>query len=320
MDRPEILHVGKAPDWYLREYDAEFVVHHMPTADPAALPRGLAGRLEVVVSGGPVRRDFIAALPRLRLIANPAAGYERVDVAAAIERGVLVSNAPGANDACVADMAFALLLAVARRVLPADRFVRGGNWPGHGFALVRRASGRRIGILGLGRIGSAIARRAAGFDMTVSYHNRNRRPDVGFAYCDSPEALAAASDYLVVACPGGPQTRHLVNERVLHALGSDGIVVNIARGTIIDEAALVRALAERRIAGAGLDVFENEPEVPEALRSLDTVVLTPHAAGGSFETWKETGEIVRSNIRAFLRGEALPTPVPEMAGMAARQR
>jgi lactate dehydrogenase-like 2-hydroxyacid dehydrogenase len=168
---------------------------------------------------------------------------------------------------------------------------------------------RRMGILGLGRIGREIARRAAGFDMPVSYHSRRRVPDVPYAYRDSVHALAEAVEVLMIACPGGEGTRNLVNAGVLRALGPRGILVNISRGSIVDEDALIHALETGTIAAAGLDVFAHEPEVPARLLALDNVVLTPHRAGGTIETWQECADMVVANLRAFYAAEPLPTPV-----------
>lgn len=271
----------------------------------------MAARIEALVSAAPISTGLIAALSQLRFIANPAAGYDRIDLDAARARDIRITNAPGANDACVADLAFGLLLAVARDIVNADRFVRSGDWPQGGYgSWMTRLSGRRIGILGLGRIGANIARRAAGFDMRIAYHNRHRREDAPYAYHDTLLSLAQASEILMVACPGGAGTRHLVNTEVLHALGAGGLVVNIARGTIIDEAALIAALQDGTIAGAGLDVFEREPLVPPALLSMPNVVLTPHRGGASFETWNETCDIVKANLWTFFRGQPPLNPIP----------
>ena len=253
MAKPEVLLVGSRPDWYVERLAEDFTLHRIADDNPSLLETGVAQRIEVVASGGVLRRPLIEALPRLRLVVHGAAGFERVDVDALRERRILMTTTPGVADGCVADMAFALLLAVGRSVVPGDRFVRAGLWSGGGdFPLVPRLFGRPVGILGLGGIGLAIARRAAGFDMPVFYHNRRPREDVPYAYCDSPLELARRCDVFMVACPGGDETRHIVNAEVLDALGSSGIIVNIARGSIIDEGALIVALREKRIFGAGL--------------------------------------------------------------------
>jgi hydroxypyruvate reductase len=309
MSKPDLLVIGGRPEWYMDRLSEDFTVHRIANDDPSGLDPALAERIEAVTSAGIVGRRLIDALPRLGLVANGGAGYEKVDVEALRERGVALTNTPGVTDGCVADMAFALLLAVARHVTRGDRFVRAGLWPSNDYPLVPRLHGRPIGILGLGNIGLAIARRASGFDMPVFYHNRRARPDQSYTYCPSPRALAERVDFLVVACPGGTETRHLVDASVLEALGPGGIVVNIARGSIIDEEALAAALRDGRIMGAGLDVFENEPQVPDALLKAENAVLMPHRGGGTHETWQDACDLVKANILSYFRGEPLPTPV-----------
>jgi lactate dehydrogenase-like 2-hydroxyacid dehydrogenase len=217
---------------------------------------------------------------------------------------------------CVADTAVGLVIDVMRRLSAGDRFVRRGEWAdGRVPALARRVTGARVGILGLGRIGLAIARRLAAFDATISYHNRSERTDVPYAYAASPIELARGCDVLVVAAAGGPDSRHLVGADVLDALGPDGFLVNVARGSIVDEEALVDALEDGRIAGAGLDVFSDEPRVPAALLDRDDVVLLPHVGSGTVETRAEMVELVLANVDQFLKTGTLVTPVPaDVAG------
>lgn len=312
VDKPEVALVGTGPDWYIERYARDFMLHPLKDGDPSSLPPEVAQRLEALISIGPVKKDVLDALPNLRLIANAGVGYEKIDVEEATKRGIRITNTPEVTDGCVADMAFGLLLATARQILLGDRYVRDGRWAQEGdFPLAGRVHGRRMGILGLGRIGQAIAKRAQGFDMEVAYHNRRSVADVPYTYYDSPRDLAAAVDYFVVSCPGGASTRHIVDGEVLKALGSNGIVVNISRGTIIDEAALVAALQNGVIAGAGLDVFEHEPEVPVELRELENVVLMPHRGGGTIETWEEACDLVKANLAAFFAGKELLTPIPQ---------
>jgi hydroxypyruvate reductase len=281
---------------------ARFRLHRLPEAiEPTA---------EVLVAlGAPVGPELFDRLPALKLLAVLGAGYDHVDVRALRARGILLSNTPGLTDACVADAAMGLLIAVQRRLVAADRYVREGRWPQARFPLAPRFSGRRLGIFGLGRIGAALAKRAAGFDLEIGYHNRGSRPELPFRYFETLEALAAWSDYLVVACPLSAETRHCVDADVLRALGPEGIVVNIARGAVIDEAALVAALEAREIAGAGLDVFEGEPEVPAALTRLENTVLTPHLGGGSRETWDACYAAVVANVEHFFKTGRPATPV-----------
>ena len=270
--------------------------------------RGVAAALK----GGGATLDaaLVAALPDLRFVSNMGAGVDSIDLAACKARGIVVCNTPGKTDGCVADMAIGLLLAQARAIVAGDRHVRTGTWPTAPKApLTRRVWGRKVGILGLGRIGLAIAKRAAAFDMPIGYHNRHARPDLPWRHFPDLVAMASWADVLVVACPGGAATRHLVDARVLKALGPGGVIVNIARGTVIDEAALVAALTDGTIAGAGLDVFEREPAVPAALFAMQNVVLTPHTAGSTGETWDDCEAMAAEHIDRFFAGEKPLTPV-----------
>lgn len=266
------------------------------------------GEIDVVLTRGPLGlfADEMSQLPQLKIICVLGAGYEQVDLAAAQARGITVTNGAGANAPTVADHAMALLLSIVRDIPQADASVRRSEWR----KLTRPSfAGKRLGILGLGAVGMAIARRAAGFDMQVNYHSRKRRADVDYTYCPTPLALAEQSDFLLIATPGGAATRHLIGQQVLAALGPQGFIVNIARASVIDTAALVEALQRGRIAGAALDVFDDEPQVPEALKALDTVVLTPHVGGLSPEASQATVQLVADNLQAFLAGKPVLTPV-----------
>ena len=276
-----------------------------------------AQQIRVVLTRGAtgLRADEIAALPRLEMICSLGVGYENIDLAAAAARGIVVTNGPGANAVSVADHAMALLLGAARHLPQADAWVRQGHWSGF---MGPQVSGKRLGILGLGTIGLEIARRGAnGFGMSVGYYNRRARPESGYTYFDTPRALAAASDFLVVATPGGAATLHLVDAEVLDALGPNGYLVNIARGSVVDTQALIAALAERRIAGAGLDVVDGEPHIPDALKQLDNVVLTPHSAGRSPEAVAATVALFLENATAHFAGKPALTPVREAQAQAA---
>ena len=266
-------------------------------------------QINAVLTRGPLGfyADEIAALPHLEIICVIGAGYEHVDLEAAKARNITVTNGAGINAPSVADHALALLLSLVRDVPRADASVRRGEW-----RKVMRPSlaGKRLGILGLGAVGMAIAKRAAlGFDMSVSYHNRQPRSDVPFAYCASPVELASASDFFIVATPGGAGTRQLVDKRVLDALGPHGFIVNIARASVISTADLIEALEQNRIAGAALDVFDDEPHVPDALKALSNVVLTPHVAGLSPEALQGTVQLVADNLLAYFAGQPVLTPV-----------
>ena len=290
-----------------------FEVHALwREADPAAfLARdgaGFAGLVTSAPTGAPA--DLLAALPALRVVACFGVGVEAIDLEQARRRGIAVSNTPDVLTDCVADLAMGALLAAARGLPAADRFVRRGDWLRGRFPLATRVAGKRLGILGLGRIGRAIARRAAGFDLEVRYHARAPRADVPHRFEPSLVELARWADFLVLACAGGPETRHLVSAEVLAALGPGGWLVNVARGSVVDEAALVGALVERRIAGAALDVFEDEPRVPEPLLALDHVVLLPHVGSGTQETRDAMADLVLENLRRFFTDGTLVTPVP----------
>ena len=237
-------------------------------------------------NGMPADRALMDSLPALQIVVNLGSGSETIDLAAAAERGVRVLNGAGTNAPDVAELAMLLMLAVGRTLIEGDRHVRAGRWPLARAPTTRRVSGKRLGLLGMGEIARAIARRATGFDMEISYFSRSIAEGVVYRHVADPVALALQSDFLVVALPGGAATRHLVNVEVLRALGPEGVLVNIGRGTVVDEAALIRALREGWIAGAGLDVFENEPHVPEALRALDNVVLQAHRGGSTHEAFQ----------------------------------
>ncbi|GAA4727631.1 2-hydroxyacid dehydrogenase [Nocardioides endophyticus] len=256
-----------------------------------------------------VRAEHLDRLPGLGAIVNFGVGYDSTDVAEAARRGVAVSNTPDVLTDCVADTAVGLVIDVMRRLSAADRFVRRGEWE-HGVpALARRVTGARVGILGLGRIGLAIAHRLAAFDATISYHNRRERDDVDYAYAGSVLDLARDCDVLVVAAAGGPQSQRLVDAEVLDALGPSGFLVNVARGTVVDEPAMVAALEDGRIAGAGLDVFADEPRVSAALLDRDDVVLLPHLGSATVETRAAMTELVLTNVERFLSDGTLVTPV-----------
>jgi lactate dehydrogenase-like 2-hydroxyacid dehydrogenase len=257
-----------------------------------------------------VTNEQMDAMPSLRAIVHFGVGYETTDVDYARSRGIVVSNTPDVLTDCVADLAVGGLIDVLRRMTAADRFLRRGAWQNGQFPLATKVTGKRVGILGLGRIGRAIAHRLTAFDTVLSYHSRNPVPDVPYTYADSPTALAEAVDVLVVATSGGPATAGLVSADVLTALGPAGYLVNIARGSVVDEPALVAALKSERIAGAALDVFADEPNVPADLLDMDNVVLLPHIASATVETREAMGELAFRNLHQFLTDGTLVTPVP----------
>ncbi|PTD27173.1 2-hydroxyacid dehydrogenase [Sphingomonas fennica] len=268
--------------------------------------------IRAAVTGGAEGIDAatIDRCPDLALIAVCAVGYDKVDVAHARARGIAVTNTPDVLTEDTADTAIALMFAVYRRVALYDRYVRDGRWEKEGPPpLARKLTGRRIGILGLGRIGSAIAKRCAPFAGEIAYHSRTPVPGAPYRYAADTVALAAGVDVLVVATPGGKGTAGLVDRAVLDALGPDGTLINIARGSVVDEDALVAALAEGRLGAAGLDVFAHEPHVPEALLAMENVVLLPHQGSATVETRKAMADLVIANVEAFFAGKPLLTPV-----------
>jgi len=292
----------------LSDQGLELILAPTPAERAAALEQHRE-RISAVLTRGPLGffAEEMDALPHLKIICVIGAGYEHVDLPAARARGITVTNGAGVNASSVADHAMALLLALVRDIPRADASVRRGEW-----SKVMRPSlaGKCLGILGLGAVGMAIAQRAArGFDMSICYHNRRERDDVDYRYCGDARALAAACDFLVVATPGGGDTQRLVDAQVLQALGENGFVVNIARASVVATDDLLAALQQRTIAGAALDVFDDEPQVPDALKTLANVVLTPHVAGLSPEATEATVRLVGKNLKAFFAGEPVLTPI-----------
>jgi lactate dehydrogenase-like 2-hydroxyacid dehydrogenase len=245
-------------------------------------------------------------------------GYDGIDVAAAKARGVVVTHTPGVLNDDVADLAIGLMLCAARQLPAADRYVREGRWPSGPMPLARKMSGARLGLVGMGRIAQAIATRAAAFGMPIAYTARSAKPGLPYSYLPTPAALAAQSDFLMVITPGGAGTRKLINAEVLAALGSSsphkGILINVARGSVVDEAALIDALEQGVIAGAALDVFEDEPRVPERLRALPQVVLAPHIGSATQATRQAMADLAFGNLREHFAGRPLLSPVPECQG------
>ena len=313
MTKPDILAMPKVHPLYLQALQAAYTVHtYNPDGDVLAFsalaPRviGLAAGGESVVPGA-----LLAQLPALKVVSVFGVGYDGIEVQAAIDRQVPVTHTPDVLTDDVADLAIALILSVARTLPQADQHVRNGHWPAGALPLGRKVSGARMGIVGFGRIGKAIARRAAAFDMSIAYTARSEKPDSGFTYYPSAAQLAAHVDFLVVITPGGQATRHLINAEVLSALGSKGYLINVARGSVVDEAALIKALESGVIAGAALDVFANEPHVPEALWHMPNVVLTPHMASATHQTRQAMADLAFANMQAGTSGQPLLTPVPE---------
>lgn len=289
--------------------------------DALQLPEG-AGQAEFLAEHGEsvsvafttsfagVGTELMAALPALRAVVSVGVGFDAIDIEQARARGIGVSNTPDVLTDCVADTAVGLLIDTLRRFSAADRFVRAGRWPAEPqFPLARKVGGSRVGILGLGRIGTAIAARLTAFGCAISYHNRRPVPGCPHPYAGSAAELAEGVDVLVVATAGGPATAKLVDRTVLEALGPDGYLINIARGGVVDEDALVDLLTSGGLAGAGLDVYADEPHVPEPLLALENVVLLPHIASATVQTRRAMGDLALRNLDQFLADGTLVTPV-----------
>lgn len=310
--RPNVLTAARLWPPLMERLQRDFEVHDRTHLDdPDAFAR-IAPHVRAIAASGEskVPRELIERLPKLELISVFGVGYDGVDVAAARERGVAVTHTPNVLNDEVADLAMALVLAVSRRLVEADRYVRSGRWVHGPMPLARKVSGTRMGIVGLGRIGSCIAKRAEAFGMSVAYTSRSARPESPYRYFASAEALAAEVEFLVVITPGGAATHKLIDAKVLAALGTKGYLINVARGSVVDEAALVAALQAGTIAGAALDVFENEPHVPEALFGFDNVVLVPHIGSATWQTRQAMADLAFGNLEAHFSGRPLLSPVP----------
>ncbi len=311
--KPHVLRVAYVPHFLEDLLTEHFQVHlASQDAEPGSLG-AIAPQIRALVANGEstIRASLLDQLPALELIVVFGVGYDGVDVAAARARGIAVTHTPDVLTDDVADMAMTLLLAQSRRIVEADAFVRAQQWQNGPFAWSRRVSGQRLGIMGLGRIGSALARRAEAFGMDIAYTGRGAKAGVPYRYEPTLLALAASVDFLVVCAYGGDDTRGLVNAQVLQALGPDGVLVNVGRGSVVDEDALIHALQNGVIAGAALDVYADEPRVPEALCALPNVVLTPHSASATTQTRRAMSELVFANLAAHFAGEPLPSPVPQ---------
>ncbi|MCL1603600.1 2-hydroxyacid dehydrogenase [Succinatimonas hippei] len=271
---------------------------------------------EILITNGEaiVGRDLIDRYKNLKLIANFGVGYDGIDASYAASKGIFVTNTPGVLTDDVADLGVGLLLALSRNIVKADHFVKDGSWQTQGmgtFPWTKKVSGSKVGIVGMGRIGSAIAKRLSAFDVTIGYCNQKPVNSADYKYFSSLIDLAEFCDFLIVCVPGVKANNHLIDEKVLKALGPQGYLINISRGSVVDEQYLTKALSNEEIKGAALDVFEHEPHVSEILRSLENVILTPHMASATHETRKAMGQLVFDNIEAFLQGKELITPVPE---------
>lgn len=308
-----VLLVGRFERAFEDELIARYDIPKLPDGtERAEFLAERAADIRVVLTWGPpgVDADLIAALPNLEVIVNNGAGVDAIDLEAAKRRGIGVSNTPDVLSDTVADTALGLILMTLRRFGAADRYVRAGRWVRDGpFPYARDVSGLQVGILGLGRIGNAIATRLLGFDCAIAYHNRHRIDGSPYRYAESPLELAESVDVLVVATTGDHKTRHLVDRAVLEALGADGYLINIARGSVVDQDALVELLAGGGLAGAGLDVFADEPHVPTELFGLDNVVLFPHIGSATGRTRRAMALLAIRNLESYLDTGELVTPV-----------
>ena len=311
--KPHVLIAYPLRPRFMEELEARYTLHRLDQATDKDAVLAKAGPVcTAMVVNGHVAVDagLLDRLPALRLAACSSAGFELMDLEAMTRRGITLTNTSTALVDDVADAAILLMLAARRRLVQADAYVRSGDWGRQGmFPLTASTAGKRAGILGLGNIGLAIARRCEAMGLAIGYCGRNPKPGVGFAYFPDPVALAEWSDILIVATPGGAGTAGLISAAVLGALGPAGTLVNVARGSVVDEAALIAALRGNRIAGAGLDVFLNEPHPDAALTALPNVTLYPHHASGTEETRDRMAQLTLDNLDAFFAGRPLLTPV-----------
>ena len=310
--KPEIIITAKGHAGTMATLQAEFTAHLLgDAAERNAFLKQHAERVRGLATFGPMPIDgkLMDALPRLEIISNFGVGVDAINLDDAKKRGIIVTNTPDVLNECVADTALALVMNTVRKFPQSERYLRAGHWASQGpYPLTTSLGGKTLGILGLGRIGEVIAKRALACGMKIRYHNRNRK-DVPYPYDPDPVTLAKNSDVLMVVTPGGPETNKLINEKVLQALGPDGYLVNIARGSVVDEPVLLHYLQEKRIAGAGLDVFVDEPRVPPEFFTLDNAVLFPHVGSATVETRKAMGDLQIENLRRHFAGKPVLTRV-----------
>ncbi len=312
--RPEVLLVGPSRPVIARGL-AGFTVHSLAAAaNRDAFLASVAHVRAMVVSAPvePIDNALLARLPQLQIISSFGVGYDHIDATAAAKRGVVVTHTPDVLTEEVADTALGLLLCTVRELPQAERHLRAGKWLERDYPLSRATlRNRTVGLLGMGRIGTAIARRLQAFGVPIVYHARQKRPELPYRHYPDLIEMARAVDVLMVIVPGGPTTRNMIDAEVLEALGPDGILINIARGSVVDEPALVQALRQRKIMAAGLDVFVNEPEVPDELLAMENVVLFPHLGSASVFTREKMDQLVVDNILAWAAEKPPLTPVPE---------
>jgi lactate dehydrogenase-like 2-hydroxyacid dehydrogenase len=315
MSQTDILMTAPMMPIVIDTLDKAFTLHRLwEQADKEAFLRDIGPRIRGVATStlyGRLEASLLDRLPNAEIISSFGVGYDNVDAAEAAKRGIIVTNTPGVLDDEVADLTIGLLLATLRKIPQADRYLREGRWLQAPFPLSPTLRDRKVGIVGLGRIGKAIARRIQGFGVSIAYHGRTQQDDVAFPYYPTVVELAEASDVLIVITPGGASTRHLIDAEVLKALGPSGVLINVARGSVVDEQALIEALRSGTILSAGLDVYEDEPRVPQALIEMEHVVLLPHIASGSVHTRNAMGKLVADNLISWFDGKGPLSPVAE---------
>jgi lactate dehydrogenase-like 2-hydroxyacid dehydrogenase len=313
--RPDVLVNGLAMPHVMERLEADYTLHKLFEAkDSQGFLKEVGPRIRGIAASGhtyPVSAELIDACPKLEIISSFGVGVDSIDVAHAKKRGVIVCNTPDVLNDDVANLAVALLLTTTRKIVAYDRYVREGRWVKDGLPpLTRSIRDRRIGIVGLGRIGSVIAEKLQVFHCDVAYYARHKRDDAPYPYYADLVALARDSIALIVIVPGGAATEKLIDRKVIDALSAKGILINVSRGSVVDEPALVAALQDGRLGGAGLDVFVDEPNVPEALFGMENVVLQPHQGSGTVETRRAMGDLMLANLEAHFAGKPLLSPLP----------
>jgi lactate dehydrogenase-like 2-hydroxyacid dehydrogenase len=309
MSRPTVLQVGRFPARFNERLQRDYQLIRLWEQKDFIAEHGAEVDIVVTSARYGCSAEQLAQMPNLKAICSFGVGHDSIAVEEARARGIPISTTPEVLNECVADTAIGLIIDTARQFAASDQHVRQGNWLKGQYPLTRKVSGKKLGIVGFGRIGKEIAKRAAGFDMDIRYHNRRPDPSADYGYEADLKALASWADFLVLACPGGASTHHLIDAEVLAALGAEGILVNISRGSVVDEPALVAALQAGTLGGAGLDVFEDEPRVPEALFAMPNVVLLPHVGSATEETRLAMENLVFDNLDAFIERGELITPL-----------
>jgi lactate dehydrogenase-like 2-hydroxyacid dehydrogenase len=314
-DKMELLQTGPVPPFVEPQLDEHFSVRKLhKAADREAFLGEVGPHIRGIATFGaiPINAALMQRMPKLEIVSNMGVGYDSVDAKWAGEHGIVVTNTPGVLDEEVADTTIGLLINTVRQLPQAERYLRAGKWLEKSFPLtVSTLRDRTIGICGMGRIGKAIARRLEAMGLPVVYHSRRPAPDVAYRHYPDLVAMARDVDVLILIVPGGPETKHMVNREVLEALGPDGVLINMARGSVVDEPALIAALREKKILSAGLDVFADEPRVPKELMEMEHVVLLPHVGSASVETRRAMGQLVVDNLKSWASGKGPLTPVPE---------